>query len=197
VARKPVVINNTHIILASGSPRRSFLLSECHIPFSVKPSNIEEIVPSHISVRDSPEFLAVEKAKACPHHCASNELILSADTSVFLGDDILNKPENYQEAVDMISKLSETQHEVITGFCIKNTDKLHSESVLSLVEFDFISQEEIDFYIKHFKPFDKAGGYGIQDWIGWCKIKRIEGSYSNILGLPMREVYQQLKGFKS
>ena len=197
MARKPRVISNTHIILASGSPRRSFLLSECHIPFSVKPSNIEEIVPAHIALRDSPEYLAVEKAKACSHNCAPNELILSADTSVFLGDEILNKPANYQEAVDMISKLSETQHEVITGFCIKQKSKQLSQSVLSLVEFDKISSDEIDFYIEQFKPFDKAGGYGIQDWIGWCKIKRIEGSYSNILGLPMREVYQQLRSFNS
>ena len=191
------MITDTHIILASGSPRRSFLLAECRIPFSVKPSNIEEIVPSHISIRDSPEYLAVEKAKACPHHCASNELILSADTSVFLGDQILNKPTNDKEAIDMISKLSETQHEVITGFCIKHNSKQLSQSVLSLVEFDKITADEIDFYIEQFKPFDKAGGYGIQDWIGWCKIKRIEGSYSNILGLPMREVYQQLRSFNS
>lgn len=171
------------------------MLSECNIPYSVNPSNIEEIVPESIPLKEAPEYLAVEKANACDHDCSHNEIILAADTSVFLGNDILNKPANHQEAVDMISKLSKTTHEVITGFCLKDKEKQVSESVLSIVEFDSISDEEIEYYIKEFKPFDKAGGYGIQDWIGWCKIKRIEGSYSNILGLPMREVYLALRDF--
>jgi len=189
------VITQQHIILASGSPRRSFMLSECHIPFTVNPSNIEEIVPDTIPIKEAPEYLAIQKATACDHICKNSEIILAADTSVFLENDILNKPADHQEAVYMISKLSETTHEVITGFCLKNEDKQVSQSVLSVVEFDPISKEEIEFYIKQHRPFDKAGGYGIQDWIGWCKISRIEGSYSNILGLPMREVYLALASF--
>jgi septum formation protein len=189
------VIFQKHIILASGSPRRSFMLSECNIPYTVNPSNIEEIVPEHIPLKEAPEYLAVEKANACDHDCGSNEIILAADTSVFLGNDILNKPADHQEAVAMISILSQSRHEVITGFCLKNNEKQISESVLSIVEFDAISDDEIEYYVNQYKPFDKAGSYGIQDWIGWCKINRIEGSYSNILGLPMREVYLALSDF--
>ncbi len=189
------MISDLHIILASGSPRRSFLLSENNIPYSVNPSNIDEIVPDNIPIKTAPEYLAVEKAHACNQECANNELILAADTSVFLGNEILNKPINHQEAVEMISKLSQTTHEVITGFCLKNKEKQFSQSVRSIVEFDSISEEEIEYYVTTFKPFDKAGAYGIQDWIGWCKINRIEGSYSNILGLPMREVYMALRDF--
>lgn len=188
-------MTHRHIILASNSPRRKFLLEQGAYQFSINASDIPEIVPEELPIREAPEYLAIEKAKACNHRCENDELILAADTSVFLDDIILNKPEDRAEAVEMIQQLKNSSHEVITGVALRNEEKLTSFSVLSKVVFDDFTAAEIDYYVDTYKPFDKAGGYGIQDWIGWCKIQTIEGSYSNILGLPMREVYNAILVF--
>lgn len=185
----------TQIILASNSPRRKFLLEQANIQFTINASDIEEIVPDSIPIRQAPEYLAKEKARACDHVVKENEVIIAADTSVFLNDEILNKPHNKEEAMDMLRSMSNTTHEVITGVALLGIEKCDSFSTLSKVELDEMSDEEIHYYIDTYQPFDKAGAYGIQDWIGWCKISRIEGSYSNIFGLPMRDVYQALKQF--
>lgn len=183
------------IILASKSPRRSFLLKEAGIPFVVKSFDMEELVSEPIPIREHPEFLACAKANDAFEKLSTNQIILAADTSVFLNDTILNKPEDKEEAFTMLSSLSGKWHEVITGVCLKHVSKQTSFSVSSMVLFDEILPEEINWYIDHSKPFDKAGSYGIQDWIGWCKISEIKGSYSNILGLPMNRVYKQLQKF--
>jgi len=183
------------VVLASGSPRRKFLLEQADIQFTINAPHIEEVVPDHIPIREAPEYLAIEKANACEHRFLGEELILAADTSVFLDDKILNKPANEAEARSMLKSMSKSQHEVITGVAIRDQARLKSLSCVSLVVFDPLSNDEIDYYIEKYKPMDKAGAYGIQDWIGWCKISRIEGSYSNIFGLPMREVYNALQTF--
>jgi len=189
------IVHNSNIILASKSPRRKFLLEQADIKFEIKSSDVDETVPGHIPIRDSPEYLAKRKASFIHKQLNTEQIILAADTSVFISDSILNKPGDYQEARKMLSVLSGKTHDVITGVCLVNNQKQHSFSVLSIVHLDQLSEEEMDYYITEYKPFDKAGGYGIQDWIGWCKIRSIEGSYSNILGLPMREVYQALSEF--
>lgn len=189
-------MKHKHIILASNSPRRKFLLEQGAFQFTINASDIPEIVPEDLPINEAPEYLAIEKAKACTHICRGyDELILAADTSVFLDDIILNKPQDRAEAVEMIHQLKSTKHEVITGVALRDATKLHSFSTSSFVVFDDFSAEEIDYYVDTYKPYDKAGGYGIQDWIGWCKIESIEGSYSNILGLPMRDVYNAIREF--
>lgn len=188
-------MNNRHIILASNSPRRKFLLEQADYQFTINASDIPEIVPETLPIREAPEYLAIEKAKACVHLCGDNELILAADTSVFLNNDILNKPGDRAEAVQMLRQLKLTTHEVITGVALRDANNIRSFSALSKVVFDDLSEEEINYYVDSYKPYDKAGAYGIQDWIGWCKIKSIEGSYSNILGLPMRDVYNAIRDF--
>jgi len=186
----------SEIILASKSPRRSFLLKQADIPFNVQSFDMEEIVSEPIPIRQHPEYLAIAKAKDAHAKIKSNKIILAADTSVFLSGKILNKPKDEQDAHTMLFSLSGNWHEVITGVCLLQGDKMKSFSASSMVFFDQISDEEIHWYIKTYKPFDKAGSYGIQDWIGWCKIREIKGSYSNILGLPMNQVYHELKNFE-
>lgn len=183
------------IVLASGSPRRKFLLEQADFNFTINASDIEEIVPDHIPIREAPEYLAIEKAKACEHQFYNDEIILAADTSVFLNNKILNKPIDEAEARTMLKSMSKHTHEVITGVALRHQEKIKSFSNVSIVVFDPLSNAEIDYYIEKYKPMDKAGAYGIQDWIGWCKISRIEGSYSNIFGLPMRDVYNALRSF--
>jgi len=183
------------IVLASASPRRKFLLEQADFEFTINASDVDETVPDHIPIKEAPEFLAVKKAKACDHQFSGEELILAADTSVFLNDTILNKPASESDAKSMLKSMSKTSHEVITGVALRHRDTIKSFSCVSKVVFDPLSNDEIEYYIKKYKPMDKAGAYGIQDWIGWCKISRIEGSYSNIFGLPMRDVYNALKSF--
>lgn len=183
------------IVLASGSPRRKFLLEQADMSFTINASDIEEIVPDHIPIREAPEYLAIEKSKACDHQFVGDELILAADTSVFLNNQILNKPINEADARSMLKSMSKTSHEVITGVALRQRDIIKSFSCVSKVVFDPLSNDEIDYYIQKYQPMDKAGAYGIQDWIGWCKISKIEGSYSNIFGLPMRDVYNALRSF--
>lgn len=185
----------TEIILASKSPRRSFLLEQADISFTVKSFDMEELVTEPIPIKEHPEYLAVAKADDAYSKLSTDQIILAADTSVFLDDQILNKPNDEEDAISMLSALSGNWHEVITGVCLFQTTRKKSFSVSSMVLFDHISEEEILWYVQNYKPFDKAGSYGIQDWIGWCKIKEIKGSYSNILGLPMNRVYHELKKF--
>lgn len=178
--------------LASKSPRRSQLLIESRIPFSLINVDVDEIYPDDMPIQKVPEYLASLKASAALAQISSTEMVLAADTVVIANNKILGKPTDPSDARDMLSSLSENSHVVITGVSIQNATKSNSFSVTSEVEFGPLSKEEVDYYIQEFNPFDKAGGYGIQDWIGWCRIKKINGSYSNIMGLPMFEVYEKL-----
>jgi septum formation protein len=183
------------IILGSASPRRKELLSDIGLEFSIQTTHKEEGYPANLKEHKIAEFLAKQKAKFLSESLSKTDLLITADTIVSFRGKLLNKPKNKQEAFSTLSTLSGNTHKVITGVCIKNHQKEISFSTITLVNFKQLTREEIYYYINNFNPFDKAGAYGIQDWIGKIGIKSIEGSYSNVVGLPTTEVYQQLKLF--
>ncbi len=183
------------ILLASGSPRRAYLLEQLDIKFRIVVSDVEEIIPDNMQNRDVPEYLARLKGSPCLEQLQPGEILLAADTVVVFENTIIGKPQGKDEAAEILKQLSGNKHTVISGVFLSNKDKSLSFSVRTEVVFDVLKNEEIDYYINTYKTLDKAGAYGIQDWIGWSKIKRISGSYSNIMGLPTREVYQALADF--
>ena len=185
------------LILASKSPRRSQLLSEAGFEFIVKNLEVDEHFPEEMPVEAVAAYLAERKALAAAHFIHNREIILSADSVVILQGMIFNKPENYADAFRMIRQLSGQQHTVITGVCLMGAEQIRTFSDHTDVWFDELSDEEIDYYVRTCKPFDKAGAYGVQEWIGLCKIRRIEGSYANVMGLPVHRVYSELQAFAS
>lgn len=182
-------------ILGSKSPRRSELLSKSDITFEKRIIEVEEIYPQSLIASEVPEFLARLKAKAFEGALAENELLICADTIVIQDNQVIGKPKNLDIAKKTLAALANKWHTVITGVCIMTKEKVHSFSASSQVKFYDLSEEEISFYIEKYQPFDKAGSYGIQDWIGLVKIERIEGSYTNIMGLPMGKLYEELAKF--
>ncbi len=182
------------IILASQSPRRKELLSLLDLEFKVEVRSIDEVFPKTIKTADVAVYLAELKASA---FTAINEqhIVITADTVVILDDTILGKPKNKTQATEMLQALSNKSHEVVTGVCIKSAQKMHSFSCTTKVYFKELSIREIDYYIEKYKPYDKAGSYGIQEWIGAIGITKIEGSYFNVVGLPIQELNEQLKNF--
>lgn len=180
------------ILLASQSPRRKELLSSLGFDFEVVKIDCEEIVPEHIKVGESAAYLSELKANAF-RNLIDDEVLLTADTVVAIDEQFLGKPEDEKEAKKMLRLLSGKTHQVYTAITIKTLDKTITETDVADVEFDEISDEEIDFYIKNYKPFDKAGSYGIQEWLGMAKIKNIKGNFYTIMGLPTHLVYHILK----
>ena len=183
------------IILGSASPRRKELLSDIGLKFSTQTTDKEEDYPTNLKEHEIAEFLAKQKAKFLSENLSKTDLLITADTIVSFKGELLNKPKNKEQAFSTLSKLSGNTHKVITGVCIKNHQRDISFSAITLVTFNKLTKKEINFYINNFNPFDKAGAYGIQDWIGKIGVKSIEGSYSNVVGLPTAKVYQQLKLF--
>ncbi|MEL7146590.1 MAG: Maf family nucleotide pyrophosphatase [Bacteroidota bacterium] len=184
------------LILASKSPRRKELLSNTGLQFSIYTMEVEESFPEQMPVREVAEFLAKKKGKAYLKEFPDS-LIITADTTVVVDNVVLNKPTDYEEARKMILQLKDRKHEVITGVCITSPSETISFSESTAVTFGPLSDEEISYYINQYKPFDKAGAYGIQEWIGLIGIEKIEGSYYNVVGLPVRRIYQYLKNFTS
>lgn len=184
-----------NFILASKSPRRQQLLKSLDIEFSVLTREVDETYPNHLSKEEVPVYLAELKANAFKSELKENDLLITADTIVCLRDQILGKPENYDDAVKMLKALSACTHEVITGVCLSSTKKLVTFYSSTLVEFKQLSDEEIDYYIRNYQPLDKAGSYGIQEWIGSVGILRIEGSFYNVMGLPIQKLYEEIKKF--
>lgn len=184
------------IILASKSPRRSQLLHDAGFTFEIRTTEVEEVYPPDLAPRLVPEFLARKKARASMHFLQDDEVLLAADSIVILGNQIFEKPRDKADAIRILKSLSGNQHEVITGVCLKSSKQERCFSGLSSVYFDELSEEEIEYYIETYQPFDKAGSYGIQEWIGLCKIRKIEGTYANIMGLPVDLVYKELQHFK-
>jgi septum formation protein len=185
-----------HLILASQSPRRQYLLKELGLNFEIRTTNLPEVYPLHLKHEQIAVYLAEQKADSFDtSRLDGKSLIIAADTIVYIEDEILGKPGNYKEAVRMLTKLSGRKHEVITAVCLKSKSKKRIFSAISSVYFKELSMEEIDYYIENFEPFDKAGGYGIQEWIGYIGISKIEGSYFNIMGLPVKEFYEELIKF--
>jgi septum formation protein len=187
--------NHRKIILASASPRRQFLLKEIGLKFKIDPPHIDESFPQHLPIEIVPSYLAEQKAKALVPKI-KNEIVIAADTVVILNGIIMNKPANRKEAIKMLSDLSGQTHTVITGVCILNKDKIDCFDDKTKVTFKKLSVEEIEFYVDNYQPFDKAGAYGAQDWIGMVAIKKIVGSYFNVMGLPIHKVYERLKSFE-
>lgn len=184
------------LILASESPRRQYLLKELGLDFEIITSNVREEYPEGMTPVEVALFLANLKADSFDTaRLPQKALIIAADTIVSIGNEILGKPENYEEAVSMLQKLSGRRHEVVTAVCIKSKQKRVTFQVTSVVYFKELSMEEIDYYIDNFQPFDKAGGYGCQEWIGYIGISKIEGSYFNIMGMPVKELYEHLLKF--
>ena len=183
------------IILGSKSPRRKELLKSLGLSFKITNSTRKENYPKTLKKTLIPEFLAKQKAIELSKHIKYNELLITADTIVLLNKKVLNKPKTNSDAFKMLSDLSNKSHQVITGVCIKKLDKEITFSNTTQVTFKKLSKEEINYYIKYYNPLDKAGGYGIQDWIGKIGIYQINGSYSNVMGLPLSELYQNLKKF--
>lgn len=180
------------LVLASQSPRRKYLLEQAGFSPRILCIDVEESYPQGLETSKVAEFIASKKASACEHLLDPDEICITADTVVILDNKILGKPDSREEAVSMLNALSNCSHLVTTGVCISHKNKQDSFSVHSTVHCGHLNTNEINYYIDQFKPFDKAGAYGIQEWLGWCKIDRIEGSYSNIMGLPMYEVYAHL-----
>ncbi len=184
------------LILASQSPRRSQLLREAGFDFTVQAFDIDESFPPDMPVEEVAPWLAQRKARAATHLIRDREVVLAADSVVILDGVIYNKPADYADAFRMIRLLSGRQHTVITGVCLLATEKEKTFAGITKVWFAELSDEEIDYYIRTCKPFDKAGSYGAQDWIGHCKITRIEGTFQNVMGLPVDLVYEALGEFK-
>jgi septum formation protein len=184
------------LILASQSPRRQYLLKELGFEFEILSTYVEEDYPEGLTPDQTAVYLAELKAATFDgSRIGGKTIIIAADTIVVLGDEILGKPEGHDEAVKMLQKLSGRKHEVITGVCLKSKSKQVSFFVTSSVYFKELTKQEIEYYISRFKPFDKAGGYGVQEWIGYIGISKIEGSYFNIMGLPVKELYEELLRF--
>ena len=183
------------IVLASGSPRRKELLAAIVPDFIVRVPQVDEAFPASLRGKEIAEYLAEIKANAALQSLASNEIALTSDTIVWLGDEVLNKPGNTEEAAEMLRKLSGRKHEVITAIALVDHTKKVLLSDTTQVHFKTLSEEEIEFYVSKFKPFDKAGAYGIQEWIGFVGVTKIEGSFYTVMGLPVHLVYDALKAF--
>ena len=189
------LLPNHKLILASKSPRRKELLERSNIPFTIRTMEVEEIYPDSLPKSEVAEYLAILKAEAARPNLGEQEIVLGADSIVILQDTIYGKPKDTEDAHHILRQLSGQVHEVITGVCLISKDKKVSFSAVSKVWMEELTEEEIKYYVETFKPFDKAGGYAIQEWIGLCKISKIEGTYSNIMGLPTEMVYQALRTF--
>ena len=188
-------IFDKNIILASKSPRRKQLLEMAGFNFQIKTKEVLEDSPDDMPVREVAPFLARKKANACEGFLSKNDLLLTADSVVVLRDKIYEKPVDRIDAIRILKALSGSIHEVITGVCLKSVNKEITFAGVSKVHFQPLSLAEIEYYIDRFEPYDKAGAYAIQEWIGLCKISKIEGTYSNIMGLPMELVYRELEKF--
>ena len=184
-----------NIILGSASPRRKELLTDLGLIFSIQTTNKEETFSRLLKQEEIAEFLAKQKSKFLSEDLQQNDLLITADTIVSFKNELLNKPKNKEEAFRTLNKLSENTHKVITGVCLKSKNKEIVFSVTTLVTFNALSEEEIHHYINKYNPYDKAGAYGIQDWIGKVGVNNINGSYTNIVGLPISQLYQHLKLF--
>ena len=189
-------LKDHHIILASRSPRRRFLLSQLGISFTEISAEIDESFPVGLT----PDLAAIYIAEKKADHFSGlledpKNILITADTLVLIAGQILGKPENTKGAKEMLSALSGKMHQVITGMCIRSRDKSCSFTDLTNVYFKELTVSEIEYYLEQYKPFDKAGAYGVQEWIGYTGITRIEGSYFNVMGLPVHRLYEELGKF--
>ncbi|MEK0422009.1 MAG: hypothetical protein RLZZ161_1860 [Bacteroidota bacterium] len=188
------MIQFPHLLLASKSPRRHQIFREAGLQFEVVDIEAEEDFPAYLQREQVCEFLASHKAA---HYAMplGNNVLVTADTIVCLGNRVINKPATREEAAEMLASLSGRTHEVFTGVCMRNRERQQVFHERSEVEFYPLTHAEIDYYIEHFKPFDKAGAYGVQDWMGYMGVKRINGCFYNVMGFPMSRFYRELQQF--
>lgn len=182
---------NYHLILASKSPRRQDLLKSLGLDFEIRTNEVDESFPADMEVKQVAQYLA-EKKSAAFGELAKRELLITSDTTVILGLAILNKPANEQEAINMLHALSNQAHEVVTGVCLRSADKTVAFSETTEVHFRGLTGAEIEHYVTQYRPMDKAGAYGIQEWIGMIGIEKIIGDYYNVMGLPTHRLYSNL-----
>jgi septum formation protein len=183
---------NYKIILASGSPRRQQFFKDLDLEYEIRLKDIEEIYPKHLKAEEITNYLAVLKANAFEGEIAENEILITSDTIVWLNNKALGKPKNYDDAFHILKSLSNVTHEVITSVCFKTNTTTETIFEVTKVSFNELSDDSIRYYLDNYKPFDKAGAYGIQEWIGLIGIYKIEGSYTNVVGLPTEKVYTYL-----
>ena len=182
-----------HYILASNSPRRRELLAGLGVQFEVKVlPDIEESYPAELPVAEIAQYIACEKSAAYRQLMQPHDLIITADTIVVVDSEVLGKPKDAADARRMLHMLSGRRHQVITGVCLATNNKQRAFSVITHVDFKALTDEEIDYYIQTYSPFDKAGAYGIQEWIGYIGVTGLDGSYFNVMGLPVQRIYQEL-----
>ncbi|KAA3621811.1 MAG: septum formation protein Maf [Flavobacterium sp.] len=184
-------LNNYNVILASASPRRHHFFKELDLDFSIDVRVVEEVYPQHLKGSEITDYLARLKASAFDN-LTEKDILITSDTIVWMDDEAINKPADYEEAFAMIERLSGRMHEVITSVCFTNRSFQKTINDTTKVWFREIEDEEIEYYLKKYKPYDKAGSYGIQEWIGYVGIEKLEGSYFNVMGLPTRLVYKTL-----
>lgn len=189
------ILKGRRLILGSKSPRRSQLLKELDIPFVQKVADTDEWFPDDMPVLEVAEYIAKAKADALKDRLKEDDIIITADSIVICEGVIYGKPENGKQAKEFIKILSDNIHQVVTGVCILDANNETSFSEVSEVKLAPITSKELDYYVKSYMPIDKAGAYGIQEWIGHAKIEWIKGTYTNIMGLPTRLVYEELKAF--
>ena len=187
-------MNNCKVILASNSPRRKELLAGLDIDFQVRViDGIDESYPASLPTRQIAEYISQKKAAAYRESMAVDELVITADTIVVLGDEVMGKPHDEADACRMLRELSGKTHQVITGVTLTTRERQQSFSVLTDVTFKTLSDDEIHYYVTHYRPFDKAGSYGIQEWIGYVGVTQLNGSYFNVMGLPVQRSYEALR----
>lgn len=184
-------LKHKNIILASGSPRRQQYFKELDLDFTIQLKEVEEVYPNHLKAEEITNYLAELKAAAF-EHLNENDILITSDTIVWHEGKALGKPKDYQDAFKMLQSMSDKTHEVITSVCFKTNAKTETIFEVTKVTFKEISDEAITYYLDNYKPFDKAGSYGIQEWIGLVAISKIEGSYANVVGMPVDKVYDKL-----
>jgi septum formation protein len=188
---------NYNFILASKSPRRQNLLKSLGVDFQVVVKEVKENFPAELTKEEIPVYLARLKAQPFKNQLKTDDLLITADTIVWHKGKVLGKPSGIAEAKKMLSELSGSEHVVVSGVCLTSAEKQKTFYSVANVQFKELSNDEIDYYISTFKPFDKAGAYGIQEWIGCIGIKHIEGSFYNIMGLPVQELYEEILHFQA
>ncbi|TDD77065.1 Maf-like protein [Flavobacterium caseinilyticum] len=180
------------LILASGSPRRQQFFKDLDLDFEIRLKEIEEIFPPELQAHEITNYLAELKARAFEGELKPNEILITSDTIVWHNFKALGKPKNEQDAFEILKSLSNATHEVITSVCFKTNEKVELLHEITKVTFNELSDESIRYYLENYKPYDKAGSYGIQEWIGFVGVSKIEGSYANVMGMPTDKVYEYL-----
>ena len=188
-------LKNYKIILASGSPRRQQFFRDLDLDFEIRLKEVEEIYPPNLTEEDITDYLAVLKSDAFEGEIQPNEILITSDTIVWFKGKALGKPKDYDDAFQMLQSMSGDTHKVITSVCFRTSEKIETLFETTFVTFNVLTDEAIRYYLDHYKPYDKAGAYGIQEWIGFVAVSKIEGSYANVMGMPVDKVYQYLINF--